>query len=75
MPDPMIRTVIARPILPAEVLTACAAPVRIPERSLSAAEFTPLWARDRAALRICEQRRAAAVSALTALKASRGPLP
>jgi hypothetical protein len=35
--------------------------VALPGRALSQAEVTTFWGRDRAALRTCEQRRAAAV--------------
>ncbi|WP_248312092.1 hypothetical protein [Bosea sp. BK604] len=63
-PDkPIVRTEFIRPAIPAEARQHCADPVSLPDRALKAQEVTSLWSRDRAGLRICEQRRAAAVSA------------
>ncbi|MCP4561999.1 MAG: hypothetical protein GY873_08690 [Bosea sp.] len=55
---------IVRPQLPSAARQPCAAPVALPDRNLAAAEVTSAWARDRAALRLCESRRAAAVAAV-----------
>ncbi|WP_375619023.1 hypothetical protein [Bartonella sp. AC134YNZD] len=43
---------------------ACTSPALLPERDLNAREVVHYWGRDRAALLICEQRRAAAVQAV-----------
>ncbi|PIO98597.1 hypothetical protein CJ014_14865 [Pleomorphomonas carboxyditropha] len=51
---------------PAQARAVCSAPVAIPDRAISEAEATTLWGRDRGALRICEQRRAAAIAAIDA---------
>ncbi|PKR91127.1 hypothetical protein CXZ10_05915 [Pleomorphomonas diazotrophica] len=51
---------------PAESRRPCAAPVTVPDRAISEAETTALWGRDRGALRICEQRRRAAIDAIDA---------
>lgn len=53
-----------RPALPAIARSACPAPVALPDRDMSASEVTIGWGRDRASLRICETRRAAAVAAV-----------
>jgi hypothetical protein len=63
-PVPTVRTVIVRPTVPAAARQPCAAPVRLPDRDLSAIEVTTNWGRDRAALKQCEARRAAAVRAI-----------
>ena len=60
---PVIRTEIVRPVLPASAKVACTDPVRLPDRALGQGETTTYWGRDRAALRQCEVRRAAAVKA------------
>lgn len=51
---------------PAQARVACAQPVTIPDRAITEAEATGFWGRDRGALRICEQRRAAAIAAIDA---------
>lgn len=63
-PKPVVRTVIAKPVLPAIARAACAAPVDLPDRDLTGKEVTSYWGRDRSALSECEVRRAAAVAAL-----------
>lgn len=50
-------------VLPDAAKAACAKPVALPDRDLSDREAGSYWSRDRAALRTCEQRRAAAVAA------------
>jgi hypothetical protein len=55
---------LVRPQLPAAARQPCAAPVSLPDRDLGAAEVTSAWGRDRANLRVCEGRRAAAVAAI-----------
>lgn len=50
--------------VPASARVACAEPVPLPDRRLSEAETGDKWGKDRDALRICEKRRAAAVSAI-----------
>lgn len=64
--DPVVKTELIRPVLPSRARQACAAPMSLPERALSAAETVGLWGSDRAALRTCESRRAAAVAAVEA---------
>lgn len=64
-PDkPTVKVEFLRPELPASSRQPCADPVRLPARDLTAAEVTTSWGRDRAGLRICEARRAAAVAAV-----------
>lgn len=63
---PVVRVEFLKPALPAEARQPCADPVNLPDRSLSAREVGTNWGRDRANLRICEQRRASAVNALEA---------
>ncbi len=53
-----------RPEIPAEARQPCAAPVLLPDRAITQRETVSLWARDRAALRACEGKRAAAVVAV-----------
>lgn len=60
---PVVRTEIVRRALPDEARKPCDAPVTPPGRTLSQAEVATFWGHDRAALRTCEQRRAAAVGA------------
>lgn len=53
-----------RPELPAVARQRCAEPAALPDRDMTASEVTNGWGRDRANLRICETRRAAAVAAV-----------
>lgn len=62
--EPTVKLELVRPELPAIARQRCADPVVIPDRDIQAAEITSLWGRDRAALRICETGRAAAVAAV-----------
>ena len=62
--SPILRTDFAKATLPAESRKTCDAPVALPDRALTAKELTPMWGKDRSALAICEQRRAAAVAAI-----------
>ena len=50
--------------LPPAAVQACARPQRLPARDLSQAEVARYWARDRAALKMCEAKRVAAVESL-----------
>ncbi len=59
-----MRTQIIRPAVPALARQPCAAPAALPDRDLTESEATSLWGRDRAALRQCEPRRAAAIAAI-----------
>ncbi|WP_198302212.1 hypothetical protein [Bosea sp. AS-1] len=52
-----------RPDIPAEARIACPKPVQTEIRRLSAAETFRFWNKDRTSLKICEQRRKAAVAA------------
>lgn len=63
---PVVKLEFVKPVLPAEAGARCADPVDLPDRDISAREVGRLWGRDRAALRICEQRRRAAVNAVEA---------
>lgn len=63
-PKPVIRTEIIRPVVSDSARQPCANPVPLPDRSITAEEVTSKWGADRASLRICEQRRAAAVAAV-----------
>lgn len=49
--------------MPKAAKVPCAAPVVLPGRKLTDKETRDDWGADRASLRICEQRRAAAVAA------------
>jgi hypothetical protein len=62
-PAPVIRTVYVKPKMPAAAKVPCAAPLKLPARRLTDKETTDDWGADRASLRICEQRRKAAVAA------------
>lgn len=53
-----------RPELPAVARQRCPEPAVLPDRDMTASEVTNSWGRDRANLRICEARRAAAVAAV-----------
>jgi len=63
-PEIVVRTVIARPKLPGFSVRPCDPPVRLPDSDLPAEKIVPLWGADRAALKSCEARRAAAVKAV-----------
>lgn len=58
-----MRTELVRIQLPGVARRPCDAPAALPDRDLTEAEITGLWGGDRAALRACEKRRAAAVRA------------
>lgn len=60
-PEPRVVTQIVYPEIPAAARAPCPPPSSLPDRRLSEAEATGLWGRDRANLRSCEVRRAAAV--------------
>jgi hypothetical protein len=62
--EPTVKVEFIRPELSAVARQRCADPVRLPDRDMTAGEVTTSWGRDRAALRSCETRRAAAVSAV-----------
>lgn len=64
IPEPAVKVEFVRPAVPAIARQACAAPIALPDRDMSASEVTTGWGRDRANLRICETRRAAAVAAV-----------
>lgn len=63
-PEPTVRVEMQRPVLPDAARQACADPRQLPDRDLSSREVATNWGADRAALRICETRRAAAVAAV-----------
>ncbi|GAA0600182.1 hypothetical protein GCM10008943_14230 [Paenochrobactrum glaciei] len=63
-PSQIVRTQISQPNIPAQALKPCDDPVALPDRALSAKELTPLWGKDRAALKECEAKRAALVAAV-----------
>ena len=64
-PAPVIRTVYVKLKLPPAARVPCNPPVAMPRpaRKLTDKETGDDWGADRASLRICEQRRAAAVAA------------
>lgn len=62
-PKPVIRTEVIKPVVPQAARQRCSDPVPLPDRAMPAEEVTSKWGADRASLRICEQRRAAAVAA------------
>ncbi len=59
-----MRTELILPVAPATARQPCPAPVTLPDRDITEAEATGFWGRDRAALRQCESRRAAAIAAI-----------
>lgn len=63
-PKPVIRTEIVKPVVPQAARQRCSDPVPLPDRAMTAEEVTGKWGADRAFLRACEQRRAAAVAAI-----------
>lgn len=62
--EPIVKLEFVKPALPASSRKRCADPVEAPDRDLLEGEATDLWNTDRANLRICETRRAAAVAAV-----------
>jgi hypothetical protein len=62
--EPTVKLEFIKPTLPASARKRCADPVEAPDRDLPEGEATDLWNIDRANLRICETRRAAAVVAV-----------
>lgn len=62
--EPTVKLELARPDLPPAARRSCNKPVVIPDRDIGEGESTNLWGRDRASLRECETRRAAAVAAV-----------
>lgn len=63
-PEPTVKVELIRPEIPAVARQRCAEPATLPDRDMTASEVTNSWGRDRANLRICETRRAAAVAAV-----------
>lgn len=61
---PVIRNVVIKNALPPEAEKPCPVPTILPDRALGEGETVSAWSRDRSNLRICEQRRAAAVAAI-----------
>ncbi|MBX9619531.1 MAG: hypothetical protein K2X10_10320 [Hyphomicrobiales bacterium] len=64
---PLIHTNLAGPALPEAARLPCAPPTNVGSTALSERAVLHFWARDRSALRECEVRRRAAVSAVDAL--------
>jgi hypothetical protein len=60
---PTVKVEFIRPDIPAEARIACPKPVQTEIRKLTAAETFRYWDKDRTALKVCEQRRRAAVEA------------
>jgi hypothetical protein len=58
----VVKTVYVEREVPSVAKQKCADPVVLPDRDLSDKETASKWAADRTALRVCEARRAAAVS-------------
>lgn len=63
-PMPIIRVVEKKATIPDSARQKCAQPVALPDRDMTSGEVTVKWGADRAALSICETRRAAAVAAV-----------
>lgn len=63
-PKPVIRTEVITLTVPDSARQPCAEPRPLPDRDLTAREVTTNWSADRAGLRNCETRRAAAVAAV-----------
>ena len=59
---PIVRTEFVTSEVSAEAKKPCAAPVPLPDRDLTAGETQTYWGADRTALRVCESRRAAAIT-------------
>lgn len=57
-----MRTEFVTSAVPAEAKKPCAAPVPLPDRDLTDGETQTFWGADRTALRVCESRRAAAIT-------------
>lgn len=68
---PVIRTEISPVVLPEAARRPCARPAALPDRDMTSGEVTVTWGADRAALVVCETRRAAAVAAVDAAGESR----
>lgn len=66
-PAPEIRTIMAKPIIPAFAKKACRNPEPLPDAALTAQQVASVMARDRSALVECEGRRSAAVAAAASL--------
>ncbi|MBX8802512.1 hypothetical protein HBA92_17360 [Ochrobactrum sp. MR28] len=62
----MVSVQVVKPDLPPAARIPCDAPVPLPDRDLTSREATGFWGKDRSALAVCEQRRAAAVGAVNA---------
>ena len=65
-PAPIVITKTITPVVPAAARQKCADPVALPDRAMPEGDIVPAWGADRAALKSCEQRRAAAVAAIDA---------
>lgn len=63
-PALVVRTVTIPPALPEAVRTPCDPPVSLPDAALTARQTASLWGRDRTALKTCEARRAAIITAI-----------
>lgn len=61
---PTVLLKMANPTVPATAAQPCDQPAGLPDRDLTERETATYWNRDRAALRDCEGRRAAAVEAI-----------
>ena len=58
---PIIETRYVKPAIPPSLAMPCNPPVKLPDRTLSAGDIVPLWARDRASLKACAARHNALV--------------
>lgn len=61
---PQVRLVEVPREVPAEAKKPCDNPSDLPERDLKQSEVVTFWNRDRAALKICERRRALAAGGI-----------
>lgn len=62
--EPTVLLQMNRPTVPAIAAQKCDDPVALPDRDLTESETVRLWSRDRVALRTCDGRREAAVTAI-----------
>lgn len=70
-PKPVVRVVEVKVAIPDSARQKCAQPAALPDRDMTSGEVTVKWGADRAALSICETRRASAIAAVDAAGVSR----
>lgn len=70
-PKPIVRVVEVTATVPDSARQPCPRPTTLLDKDMTSSEVTVKWGADRAALSICETRRAAAVAAVDAAGESR----